>query len=161
MKVKEVMSKKVIKVKIGDSLEKIAKLLFKKQISGVLVVDAGGKMVGIISEKDIYRLMYPTYKEFQENPEIFLDHEAMEGNIESIRRTKAEKFMNKEVIALEPDDPVMKAGAIMLAKRINRLPVIKNGKIVGVVSRRDIYQNIFKKKLNLDKKIKRNREIKK
>jgi CBS domain-containing protein len=149
MKVKEVMSKKVVKVKITDSLEQIAKILFEHQISGVLVINKQGKLVGIISEKDIYRMMYPTYDEFQDHPEIFLDHEEMEDKLLHIRHVTAEKIMREEVLTVSPEDPVLRAGAIMLARNINRLPVVEEGKIVGIVSRRDIYQNIFKHKLGL------------
>ncbi|MFA5076086.1 MAG: CBS domain-containing protein [Patescibacteria group bacterium] len=149
MKVEEVMSKKIITVKPTDTLEKVAKILFKKQVSGVLVVDAKEQLVGLVSEKDIYRMMYPTYQDFYNNPEVFLDHEAMEDNIKQVRDLPVEKFMKKEIVTLQPDDPVMKAGAIMLSRHINRLPVLKNNKVIGIVSRRDIYQNIFKSKLNL------------
>jgi len=147
MKIRQVMKKRVITVKTGDTLEKIAKMLFDHDISGVLVLNGEKKLVGLISEKDIYRQIYPNPRDFNSNPELFLDHEEMEEKVKEVRNLKAEDFMRHNVVVLGSEDPIMKAGALMLAHGVNRLPVMDGDKIVGIVSRRDIYRAIFKKHL--------------
>ncbi len=147
MKVKEVMKKDIIRVPLGTSLEDVAKLLFKHQISGLLVVDENDKLVGIVSEKDVYKKLYPDYKDYYDNPEINLDFEEMENRAHDVRHLKVEDFMIKNVETVSVDDPLMKAGAVILTKKINRLPVMDGDKLVGIVSRRDIYQKVLQAEL--------------
>lgn len=145
MKVKQVMKKNIIRVPLRASLKDVAKVLFKHQVSGVLVTDEQGKLVGIISEKDVYRELYPNYKDYYKKTEM--DLEDIESRVEEVKDLKAEDFMIKEVETVSAEDTLMKAGAVMLAKKINRLPVMENNQLAGIVSRKDIYQKILKTEL--------------
>ncbi|MDD5043437.1 MAG: CBS domain-containing protein [Patescibacteria group bacterium] len=149
MKVKDIMKNDIVSIKVGATLKDVAQTLFKKQISGILVM-AGEKLVGFVSEKDIYRLLYPQYNDYYENPELSTDYEDMESRAQAVKDKKVEEFMKTPVITLRPDDAVMRAGAIMLSRKLNRLPVVdEEGKVLGIVSRRDIYHAIFKKELGI------------
>lgn len=147
MKVKNVMTKKVITVKKGMTYQTVVKILLKNKISGAPVVDENGKLIGLISEKDLFRVLYPHYWNFYVNPEIYLDLESRENKIKEIKNDPIDNFFIRDVISVSPETPIMTAGAIMLARGIHRLPVVENNKIVGIVSREDIYHRIFKKKL--------------
>jgi len=149
MKVREVMEINVIAVPAGASYEEVARLLYKHNKSGAPVVDAEGRVIGAVSEKDLFRIMYPYYRSFYEHPECYADLENRECKMDEIRRHPVEVFMSREVVAIDPEAPVMRAGALMLARGINRLPVIENGKLVGMVSRRDIYRKILEQRLGL------------
>jgi len=52
--------------------------------------------------------------------------------------------MNKSPLTIEPDMPIMNAGAIMLAHRVHKLLVIENGKVIGLLDRENIYKTVFK-----------------
>lgn len=149
MKVEKVMSKKVISLKADYTLKKAAQIFLKEKISGAPVIDENGKIIGLLSEKDIFRELYPSYDEFMECPGCFRDFEKMEKRVADLEKKKVKRFMSKDVLIADYDDPIMKIGALMLAKGYNRVPVVKDKKLVGLVSRREIYHNIFKEQLGL------------
>ncbi|MBP9731918.1 MAG: CBS domain-containing protein [Candidatus Magasanikbacteria bacterium] len=149
MKVKELMDTNKVSVTPGTTYEEVARLLYTNQLSGVPVIDDKDQVVGFVSEKDIVRILYPWYKSFYDSPESYTDMEARESKAGDIRNTKVEVFMKRNILTVTPDDPIMKAGALMLAHDVNRLPVVENGKVVGVVSRDSIYKVILKKNFGL------------
>ncbi len=126
------------------SYEDVAKLLYTKNISGVPVVDEQGGLVGAVSEKDLFRIMYPYYKSYYEHPESYTDYEQRENKINEIRSHPVRLFMTKEVVTIDPEAPVMRAGALMLARGINRLPVVENGQVIGIITRSHIYRRILR-----------------
>jgi CBS domain-containing protein len=149
MKVRDVMEQHVVTVTPDDTYEDAAKLLNEHQVSGVPVVDAAGALVGMVSEKDLYRILFPYYSSYYEDPVSYADLEKREDKIEDVRIKKVDIFMSRDIVSIDPEAPIMRAGGIMLAKRISRLPVIENGKLVGIVSRSRIFKAVLKEKLGL------------
>lgn len=148
MKVKEIMESAVITIDKNATYEEAAKILYTNHISGAPVVNETGQVVGIVSEEDLFRIVFPYYRSYQEHPELYVDLEDRENKMKEIRKHKVEIFMSKDVAAIDPETPALKAGGIMLARDVLRLPVIENGKLVGIISRKTIYHsvlnNIFK-----------------
>lgn len=137
-KVKDIMTEEVISVKENDSVLDAIRTLKKNKISGAPVLDEEGKLAGIISEGDILNLI-----EYHPFLEPFL--ELLEDNPDDIKETlhmarkrKVSEVMTKKVITISPDDSVSKAAKIMWEKKINRLPVVEEKKIVGIITRADI-----------------------
>ena len=150
MRVRDIMKKDVYTIQPEATLKEAVVMLLKYQVSGLIVVDQNKQVVGVISEKDIYRVIYPSYNDFYNSPELFTDFKKQEEEVKHKSNIQVKEIMTAKVIAADPDEYVMKVGGIMLAKNISRLPVInKQGKLVGVVSRGSIYHNLFRKKLNL------------
>jgi len=144
MKVKNVVSKNVLCVNPETTYEESAKLMYENNFSGLPVIDNKGNLVGIISEKDLFRAMYPNYEDFIANPEEYFNHEEQEKRILEIKNNPIKMYMSKKVISISPETSLMAAGGIMLAHHIHRLPVLENEKLVGIVSREDIYKAILK-----------------
>lgn len=147
MKVREVMITSVITVSPSTTYEEAVRVLHENKISGVPVVNERGKITGIISEKDLFRAMYPLYEEYILEPHAYYNQERQEEEIETIRKQPVEKFMSKQVITIEIDAPILRAGGLMLARNLHRLPVVDGEKLVGIVTREDIYGAILKKHL--------------
>lgn len=140
------MSSDFISIPKDATYEQVFKLLNDNNISGAPVVE-NGRIIGIVSEKDLFRVLFPYYTSYYNNPELYVDYEERENKIDEIRNHKVEIFMSRDFVHIHPDDPVLRAGALMLAKHVSRLPVVENGKLVGMIWRRDIYKTILQRKL--------------
>ncbi len=151
MTIKQVMYKNVYTILPEADLKAAMKLMIKKKTSGLVVVDQDKNILGILSEKDIYRSFYPSYNDFYNNPELFTDFESQEKEIKNKLLNQVKSVMTTPVISVKPTDQVMKVGAIMLAKNIHRIPVVnEKERLVGVVTRGCIYKTLFKKYLKLN-----------
>jgi CBS domain-containing protein len=112
-------------------------------------LDEDERLVGVVSEKDLFRILYPFYTSYYDNPEMYTDFEEREGKPEEIRNKKVEVFMKRDVFTIGPNEPALKAGALMLARSTDRLTVMENGKPIGTLYRKNIYKAILEKSLGL------------
>jgi len=151
MEVKEVMQKEVITVQADMSVTEAALVLLKHSITGVPVIDQDEKLVGVVSEKDIFKYLYPEYREYYS----FLGFDKEKSNIqEKIKEGRDEKvsqIMTRNVVYVAPHDSVVRVGALMIMKKIHRVMVVDKGKLVGVVGRRDVYHQVFEKAIGNEK----------
>jgi CBS domain-containing protein len=111
------MKKPVITLKPTSSIMEAANLMRKENI-GCIVVTEDEKPVGIVTERDIVRFVAIHGKGALDSP--------------------LSSLMSSPVVTCTPDTAVTKAYVIMYEKRIRRLPVVKNGKLVGIVTERDL-----------------------
>ena len=147
MKLEEIMVRSIKTVRTDDTVKDVVVIICTNHISGVPVVDDEGKVAGVISEKDIIKAMYPDYTEFHDDPVRSRNFEETEERYEALMVRKVEDLMSRNVLSITPDAPILKAASLMILKKIRRLPVIDQGKLVGIVSQGDIHQAIFKKNL--------------
>ncbi len=147
MKVKDIMEKIGVTISPTTTYEEVAKILYKNQISGVPVVSKADKLLGFVSEKDVFKVLYPFYKSYYENPEMYSDLEAREMKVREVRKHEVRTFMTETPVTVGINEPIMKVGALMLAKKVSRIPVVEKGKVVGMISRKMIYRAILKKYL--------------
>ncbi|MFA0732227.1 MAG: hypothetical protein BKPUNTRY_001774 [Candidatus Fervidibacter sp.] len=111
---KDIMTTRVVTVKPSTPIPEAARLLVRRKISGVPVVDEKDKtkVVGILTEADL--LAAPAGA-----------------------KTVAE-VMRKRVISVSPETPIDEIAAILVKRKIKRVPVLEGGKLVGMVSRIDV-----------------------
>ncbi len=145
MKVKDLMVEEVITLHINDEFHKIIAVLTINNISGAPVVNKRGKIMGIISDKDIFSHLFPDEQEFYANMEYWVTPGRLEKEASNIKGLKAKHIMTKEVISVSPDDSIMHACALVLINKVRRLPVVDNGKIIGIVSTRTLYNSFINK----------------
>ncbi len=144
MLVRDLMKAEVVTLLNGTTWREAAMLFLEKRISGAPVVDADGRVLGVVSEKDIFRAIYPGYKEWYEGPHAFTDFLALEEEARRAPEKRVEEFMTTRLVSVDPETPVLKVGALMVATGIHRVPVLANGTLVGMVSRRDIFRAIMR-----------------
>src|SRR5688500_7758559 len=108
--VRDIMTDEVATVPPEMPVENAARMLFSQSISGMPVVDGDGKLVGVITEFDII---------------------AKEGS------TFAE-IMTADVVTVSEDTDAETVGQILASRRVRRVPVVRDGGVVGIVSRSDL-----------------------
>ncbi|QGG49111.1 CBS domain-containing protein [Heliorestis convoluta] len=151
IKASQIMTREVYSV-YGDSpINEVAKLLTEKKISGVPVISSKGEVIGIVSEGDLLykdrEVKYPSYIAllgglvYLESPKRF------EEEFRKMIALRAEEIMTQDVITVEEDTLVTDMAAIMTEQRINRLPVVRQGKLVGIVTRADIIKALSEESL--------------
>jgi CBS domain-containing protein len=145
MKVTDVMTKDVLTLTPDTTWTQAARFMLDHHQSAVLVVDAYGTLIGILCEKDLLRGLFPSYKHFTTTPHAYLDFDQMEADARDVKDRKIEILMDKTPLTTSPDAPVLKVAAMMVALGNHHVPVMNSGKIVGMVSRHDIYRNILEK----------------
>ena len=142
MKVKEIMSEEVITVTKDATIEEIAKILIDHHISGVPVVDDENHLLGIVTEGDlIHQETAPRLPGVLSILGAFIyfnGWEQFKDDFKKLSAKKADEIMTSDVIAVKEDMDVQDIAAIFINKKINRAPVLRNKKIIGIVSRADI-----------------------
>ncbi len=142
MLVKDVMHKGPITVTPIMRCDEAVRVFLEHGVSGAPVIESE-KLVGFLSEKDLFRAMFPDYKEFYQTPESSLDYDRLEIGARSAAECSVEKVMSTRVLTATPETPVVKIGAQMVASGMHHVPVVEDGKVIGMVSRGDIYRAIL------------------
>jgi len=160
-KVKDYMTKRVVFFKPTDTIFKAAKVFCNKEISGAPVVEDAKdkKVVGVISESDIVKFMglnvFGTKKfagdfTYQSLTLLFFNvirmgkgYLSAKKEVERISKIKIGEVMTKKVISVAPETTIFDAASKMDMYDINRLPVIKDGKLVGILARADLLKAII------------------
>ena len=137
MKVEDVMTREVLCVAPEASLKEVATVLVEHAISGVPVCDGDGRVLGIVSEADIlYKERGPRSR--RGGPLAWLvDGGGYAEVVKSAARTAGEA-MTRPAVTIDPARPVSEAAALMLESRVNRLPVVKADRLLGIVTRADL-----------------------
>lgn len=148
MRVREVMSKNTVTIEQNASFIEVWNLLFKKHTHAVPVIDKDNRMVGIIATEDLLTKLYPSYADTMEEFLTESSFEDLEDKIDEVKNIKAKDIMRKEVHCCYPNDPILKALSKMVVRRIRQLPVLDDDeKLLGVISKRDIFDKLFLSKL--------------
>lgn len=139
MKVRDVMSARVISVTPGAGILDAIRLMLENGISGLPVVDAGGTLVGIVTEGDFLRRTEtgterrrPHWLEFLLGPGRLAD-DYVRSHARTIR-----DVMTAEPVTIGEDAGLDEAVAVLERHRIKRLPVVRDGEVVGIVSRTNL-----------------------
>lgn len=146
MLVKDIMTTAVKTASPSDPVRDVATVMCFNKISGLPVVDGEGKLIGMISEKDILHGMFPKLQDVIENPGV-PDFEQLEREYTDVVSLKVADLMTARIFAAEPEMPVLKAASIMFRNRIRRIPVQQGGKLVGIISVGDVHKAMFRKNL--------------
>jgi CBS domain-containing protein len=120
-----IMTRDPITVRSDASIKKALQTLIRKDI-GSLIVVKNGEPVGIITERDVTRrsLRAPKGKRLYE------------GSVSQI--------MSRPLITVPPSTPVWQAFETMVTERIRRLPVVQDGRLVGIVTERDLFKWVLR-----------------
>ena len=120
-KAKTIMTTNVASVKRQTQIYEAIRILVEKNITGLPVVNDDMTLAGIISEKDVLRLLY--------------DIEDKPGNVED--------FMTENPSSFDHEDSLIDVAECLIKNNFRRVPITSEGKLVGIVSRKDIIKYIL------------------
>lgn len=119
----KVKGAKVVTITPETTIGETAKLLKRERIGAVVVSNDGGNVLGILSERDIVIAMAEPTKRT--------------GLVDK----PADSLMTRDVLTCEPKDTVQKCMAVMTERRVRHLPVLRDGRMIGLVSIGDVVKN--------------------
>jgi CBS domain-containing protein len=117
---KDTMNTKVISIRPEATIEEAIRMLLKHDVSGLPVIDDTGRLCGIISEFQLLEVVYDP----------------------NLKAAQVQGFMTREVITIDESTLLASVANLFIVHRIRRVPVVRDGKVVGIVSRRDLLRYI-------------------
>ena len=146
MRAMDVMTTDVITVDPEMTVQGLATLLAERGISGAPVVDKGGSLVGIVSEGDLlHRAEIGTARRHRvRRRSWWLDHFASDAARDYVKShgRSVNDIMSREVVSVAEDDDLADVAALLEAKRVKRVPVMRGDKLVGIISRANIVRAV-------------------
>ncbi len=146
IKAKDIMTSNVVTLKKEMGVEEAAEILLEKGVGGAPVVDDAGNVIGMVTESDLImedvKLHFPTFIHLLSGIIYLESIKAFEEKLKKAVAVKVEDVMSKKVISVTEDTSIEDIATLMIEKGISRLPVMREGKLVGLVSKRDIVRTI-------------------
>lgn len=148
LKAKDIVVKDYETISPEASVKEAAKLIFNGKVRatgykpfGVMVVDDTGRLLGMVSMFDILYHLRPSFLNYEVGSfsiwkgeiEVYVDH---------FKDLRVEQIMSTPVITVAPDDDLMIVIDLMIKKKYRRIPVVDNGKIVGIVYLSDVFYHL-------------------
>ena len=146
LQARDIMTTEVITVSPETLVSDLAKTLAGKNIGGVPVVDADGRLVGIVTQSDLVERV----QELELPPAINILDFHVYLQIPSHLFRKVEKMLGATVadvmspkpVTVSPETPVPQIAALMAKQKIHTLPVLEQGKIVGIIGKMDLVRAV-------------------
>lgn len=143
MFVKEIMTERsVISVLPNTSLKEVGKILKEKRISGLPVVDKNFNILGIVTLTDMLKILNQIYRERVEKKETPESKPSEIYKQEKLNATVSD-IMTKNVFTLEENNTIEDVMELMFTKGVHTIPIVKNGKVIGIIGKRDLVDTCF------------------
>ncbi len=144
MKVRDIMDPSPDVIRTSDTFKHLIKKLDEVKYHVVFVVDAGDKLAGVVTEGDIIKVLIPKYITVDESLISLMDVNYFERKCKESKNLTINEIMSKTTFSVREEDPIIKAAALMVVNKIHTIPVVKDGRIVGIVSRLTLIKQITK-----------------
>ena len=154
MLARDIMVKDVVTLHPEDTIAEATRKFAENNVSGCPVCDDNDVIVGMLSETDILGHLKTQYKSLKMKypPEIMfgisfveeVEEKEIAKAFQEIGNVKVKELMIREVVFVTPNDPVERIVRLMVKNKVNRIPVVENGVLVGIVTRGDVIGGIYK-----------------
>jgi CBS domain-containing protein len=141
--VQGIMETRVARIRADANLHQAAEIVAMSGVSDLMVMDHAGRFVGVLSEGDILRAALPDFDEIVEEGGTLAEaYQVFLRKGRALSEKPITPLIIREPITLHPDDHVAKAAAVLIGKQIRRLPVVREGRLLGTVSRANICEAV-------------------
>ncbi len=142
--VADIVNRDVITIKADATLRNAADLFFQHKISGLPVVGEGLVLLGEITDVDLLKFAMPNYQSLLANLAELPEAEPMEELLRNEEKIIVKKVMTSPMASVEPESSIAEVVALMLFKGARRVAVVDDGRLVGIISVRDIIDKIVR-----------------
>jgi CBS domain-containing protein len=143
MRAHQIMTRHVITVTPGTSIVEAAKLMLDNHLSGLPVVDGGGKLIGIVSEGDFLRRSeIGTQRKRPRWLQFFVGPNRAAAEFVHASGRKVEEVMTRDPLVVTEETTLEEIVRLMEKNRVKRLPVMRNERLVGIVTRANLLQAV-------------------
>ncbi len=146
IKVKDIMTREVLTVTPDTEITQATKLLIDKRINGLPVIDASGKIKGILCQSDLIaqqkKLPLPSFFTFLDGFIPMTSMKQLERQIQKVSATTVAHAMTPDPVTVDPETPINLVAALMVDKNFHTLPVVQGEKLVGIVGKEDILRTL-------------------
>jgi CBS domain-containing protein len=143
MYVRDVMSTGVVSATGTDTVRSVVVKMLSRHCGAVPVVERDDRLVGVVTVRDVMLPLYPNYGDYIHDSVHSRDFIEMEEGYGAVLEKKVEEIMSPNPLTVSPNTPVLEAASYMGLKNLRRVPVVEQGKLVGMVSIGDINRGLF------------------
>jgi CBS domain-containing protein len=144
MKTADIMTKQVHTIGPDQTLKECTEILKKHHVNGLVVVE-GGTVKGVITKADIFKALLPSYSDIMEDERHIASFEYIEERAHKLYDLTVRAIMGTPPVTITGDTPVVKAGSLMILRRVKQLPVVDNNRLSGIITLTDIINYIMEK----------------
>lgn len=135
MRVSDLMSRDVATVGVSDSCGEAVARMVRQKIRHLPVVERDGKLVGVVTDRDLrHRLFEP--RVMKEIGTVSVD--------QILKTVPVKDIMSAPVVTVGPQDELETAARVMLEDKVGSLPVVENGRVVGIITETDLLRQIVR-----------------
>jgi CBS domain-containing protein len=145
MKTQDIMTRNVIKIRKDTTVAEIARLLSEHHIGGIPVVDEDNRVLGIVSESDLFLKEKGLPFSAVKVPVLFkrwVDPDRLTEIYDEARHHTAADVMTREIVCVDVEDTISHVAWLMAQRDIKRVPVLRDGVLAGIITRSDIIRNL-------------------
>lgn len=149
--ISKIMDTDVYTVHENDNIAEVLKVLVDKKTSGLPIIDDDNHVVGFISDGDIMKFIAkqdPRIIDMTSFITVWYDVESFDQKLEDLLRINVMELATTKVISVNDDEGIDEVARVLGKKKIKKVPVEKDGKLVGVISRSTIIRYIVSKHLS-------------
>ena len=143
---RDIMTREVITISPEASVEDLAKLLEESRIGGMPVMDAGGRIVGVVTQSDLVQrsrdLELPPALNILDLHLFLTTPSGFKKRLEKLLGDKVQDVMTADPITIAADISVKEIAGIMASKKVHTLPVLEGGRLVGIVGKLDLIRGL-------------------
>lgn len=149
LKAKDIMTRKIITVSPDTEITNAAKILLEKRINGLPVVDAFGRLVGILCQSDLVAqqksIPIPSVFTLLESFIPLTSIKRIDKEVEKIAALTVKQAMTANPVTVSPETDIEDVAKLMVDNKYHTLPVMKGDKVVGVVGKEDVLRTLLSK----------------
>ncbi|MEZ4525427.1 MAG: CBS domain-containing protein [Desulfobacterales bacterium] len=145
--VKDIMTTDVITVLPETEISKATKILLEKRINGLPVVDQEGNLRGILCQSDLIaqqkKLPLPSFFTFLDGFIPLTSMKQLEKQVQKVAATTVAHAMTADPVTVTPETGINGVAALMVDRNFHTLPVVKDGKLVGILGKEDVLRTLL------------------